>query len=527
MKRLPGFAETLDAAPEAKSARQVFSDTHGARCLVQGVRRVAEECEHMARISRRRLIEDSFFAAAIAAVAGAPTRAWARESTGRQLGPNDTIRIAVLGVHGRGMNHVEAYASMKDVQVAAICDPDSNTFANAVKAVESRGGKTPITVQDVRRLLDDDSIDAVSIATPNHWHALASIWAMQAGKDVYVEKPVSHNVVEGRRMVEAARKYKRICQAGTQIRSSTGSIEAIDYIHAGKIGKVYLSRGLCYKPRGSIGKKPDGPVPPGVDYDIWLGPAPKRPFNPNRFHYNWHWNWDYGNGDLGNQGIHQMDVARWALNKDKMPNSVLGLGGRFGYEDDGQTPNTELVFMDYGDAHLIFEVRGLNTPDLLGAKIGNIVYGSDGYVVFTSYSTAVAFDTNGQEVKRFSGGGDHFRNFIDAMRSRKVEDLKGDIVEGHLSSALCHLGNISYRLGQEVPFNPQTKAFGDDKEAYETFGRFEEHLKANGINLEEAKYRLGPTLKVDAAKERFVDNVKANELLTREYRPPFVVPDRV
>jgi predicted dehydrogenase len=480
----------------------------------------------MSRVSRRRFLEDSLIAAAIAAT-WSPSRAESEGSLGRKVGPNERINIAVLGVHGRGLDHVKSFAKMKDVAVVAIVDPDSSCFEKAVKAVEELGKPTPKTVQDLRRILDDKDIDAVSIATPNHWHALAAIWAMQAGKDVYVEKPVSHNVLEGRRMVEAARKYKRICQTGTQIRSAVGSREAIKFIHEGGIGTVYLARGLCYKRRDSIGKLPDGPVPQGVDYDIWLGPAPKRPFNPNRFHYNWHWNWDYGNGDIGNQGIHQMDVARWALKKNKLPNSVISLGGRFGYEDDGQTPNTQLAFMDYGDAQLIFEVRGLPTPDLLGVKIGNIIYGSEGYVAFTSYSTAVAFDSKGQKVKEFDGGGDHYRNFIDAMRSGKESDLTADIEEGHLSSALCHIANISYRLGSPQPFNPRTKAFGDDKEAYETIGRFEKHLAENGINLNEATYRLGPKLVLDPEKESFVGSAEANALLTREYRKPFVVPDKV
>ncbi len=400
-------------------------------------------------------------------------------------------------------------------------------IGRACKAVEEKNKPTPKAVQDLRHLLDDREVDAVSIATPNHWHALAAIWAMQAGKDVYVEKPVSHNVSEGRRMVEAARKYGRICQTGTQIRSMQGSRDAIEFIHSGQIGRVTLARGLCYKPRASIGKYPDSPVPPGVDYDLWLGPAPVRPFNRNRFHYNWHWHWDYGNGDLGNQGIHQMDVARWALNKDTLPHSVLGLGGRFGYEDDGETPNTELTFYDYGDAHLIFEVRGLKTDPLKGAKIGNIIYGTDGYVVFSEYSVAVAFDNHDNAIRKFEGGGDHFGNFLDAVRSRRYMDLRADILEGHLSSALCHLGNISYRLGTLQPFNAKTKAFGDDKEAYETFGRFEQHLADNGIALQETSYRLGPSLKFNPRAENFGHNAQANALLTRPYRAPFVVPERV
>ncbi|HZP80853.1 MAG TPA: Gfo/Idh/MocA family oxidoreductase [Chthonomonadaceae bacterium] len=481
----------------------------------------------MDKITRRRFLEQSLLTAA-AAVTGLGLEETARaERRGRRVGPNDRIHVACVGVHGRGMSHVGAFAGREDTEVVAICDVDESVIPKAQKAVTDRNRPTPKAVQDIRRLLEDTNIDVVSIATPNHWHALAAIWAMQAGKDVYVEKPVSHNVLEGRRMVEAARKYGRICQAGTQIRSSKGSREAIEYIHSGKIGKVFLARGLCYKPRGSIGKYPDSAVPPGVDYDLWLGPAPTRPFNRNRFHYNWHWNWDYGNGDLGNQGIHQMDVARWALNKHALPQNVLGLGGRFGYVDDGETPNTELTFFDYGDAQLIFEVRGLNTPDLKGAKIGNIIYGTEGYVVFPGYDNAVVLDNRDQVVAKFEGGGDHFGNFLDAVRSRRHTDLRGDIEEGHLSSALCHLGNISYRLGEMQPFNTKTGAFGDDKEAIETFARFEQHLADNGIRLQDTSYRLGPRLRFDPKAERFRDNARANALLTREYRKPFVVPERV
>lgn len=485
----------------------------------------------MERLSRRRFLEDAVLALAVAAI---PAEMDALAGTkGRRTGPNDTIRIAVLGVHGRGISHLEAWNSMNDVEIAAICDPDENTWERAVKAATKGGKKTPYTVQDMRRIFDDKSIDAVSIATQNHWHALASIWAMQSGKDVYVEKPVSHNVSEGRRIVEAARKYNRICQAGTQSRSSQGLIEAMAFIHQGGIGKIHLARALCYKRRPSIGIKPDGPVPPGVDYDLWLGPAPVRPFNPNRFHYNWHWNWDYGNGDIGNQGVHEMDKARWGLNKNHFPKSVLSLGGRFGYIDDGQTPNTQLAFFDYGDAHLIFEVRGLETPPLqpvpggIGAKIGNIFYGSKGIMVIPDYGSAYVYDTSGNLVRQFKGGGDHFRNFIDAMRTRKTSDLHAEILDGHLSSALCHLANISYRLGELQPFDPKTKAFGDDREAYETFGRFEEHLAANGINLKEDRYRLGRKLTVDGAKESFRGDPEAVAMLTRKYRPPFVVPEKV
>ncbi len=483
----------------------------------------------MTGISRRRFLEQSLLTAVALSGASGIKSAQSEQLrlTTRRRGANDRIRIACIGVHGRGMNHIEGFLSADGVDIVAICDVDESCILNAQSVTEKAGKPKPRGVQDIRKLLEDNSIDAVSIATPNHWHALAAIWSMQAGKDVYVEKPVSHNVSEGRRMVEAARKYGKICQTGTQIRSQKGSIDAIEYIHAGHIGKVTLARGLCYKPRNSIGRFPDSEVPAGVDYDLWLGAAPKRSFNRNRFHYNWHWNWDYGNGDMGNQGIHQMDVARWALNQKGMPWSVMGVGGRFGYEDDGTTPNTELAFFDYGSAQLIFEVRGLKTASDHDVKVGNIIYGTEGIVAFTGYSSAAAFDNQGKLVKKFEGDGNHYANFLDAVRSRKHTDLNADIEEGHLSSALCHLGNISYRLGSSVPFQEKTKAFGDNKEAYESFAHFEGHLSDNGINLQQTHYHLGPKLKIDAHSERFHNNSEADALLTREYRAPFVVPEKI
>jgi hypothetical protein len=351
---------------------------------------------------------------------------------------------------------------------------------------------------------------------------------MQAGKDVYVEKPVSHNVTEGRRIVEAARKYKRICQTGTQSRSSKGLQEAIAFVQSGKLGKLQVSRGLCYKPRGSIGKV-DGPqsIPKTVDYDLWCGPAPKKPLMRKRLHYDWHWVWDYGNGDLGNQGIHEMDKARWGLGVNQLPRSVMSVGGRFGYVDDGETANTQVCIYDYGDQQLIFEVRGLMTDPLRGARVGNIYHCTDGYLVVPNYHGGIAFTKDGKEIQRFEGGGDHFVNFLKAVRSRNNSDLSADILEGHLSSALCHLGNISYRLGSLQPFSKKTEAFGDNKEAFETFARMEEHVRDNKVPLDSTSYRLGPKLLFDPQAERFVDNSAADALLTREYRSPFVVPERV
>ncbi len=480
----------------------------------------------MRRISRRRFLQDSL---ALLTVTALPTPVFASwKIAQQQASPNDRIGAAVIGFNGQGKSHIRQLLAQPDIDLVALCDPDEAVWPAGLKIVEEAGRPKPKTYKDIRKLLEDKDVDVVTIATPNHWHALAAIWAMMAGKDVYVEKPTSHNVWEGRRTVEIARQLGRICQSGTQIRSAAGIRQAIQYLHEGKLGKVYLARGLCYKRRDSIGKVPSPQDPPGtVDYDVWLGPAPKKPVIRQRFHYDWHWFWDYGNGDLGNQGVHQMDIARWGLNKNSLPNRVLGLGGRFGYEDDGETPNTELVFCDYGDCQLIFEVRGLETPDLKGAKVGNIFYGEQGIMVIPSYSKAIVYDNDGNKVTEFDAGGDHMRNFLDAVRSRRHTDLHADIEEGRLSSALCHLGNVSYLLGELVPFNSHSKAFGDNKEAYETFARFEEHLAANKVVLKETKYRLGRELQIDPARETCGSDSRANRLLTREYRKPYVVPEKV
>ncbi len=480
--------------------------------------------------TRRQFLEQSLFAASAAAAAtcvGRELTAFA--SPKRAAGPNETIQTAVIGCGGRGIgSHVGEFLRQNSVVITAVCDVDSSRSKSAVERIEKATGQSARFEHDMRRIFDDKSVDVVSIATTNHWHSLAAIWAMQAGKHVYVEKPLSHNVFEGRKAVEAARKYNRVCQVGTQIRSNPGVIDAMKYLHDGKLGKVHLARGLCYKSRGSIGKvDKEQPAPKGVDYDLWSGPAPIKPIMRKNFHYDWHWIWEYGNGDLGNQGVHQMDVARWGLGKDALAPSVLSLGGRFGYVDDGETPNTQLVFHDYGDSQLIFEVRGLKTERLLGAGVGIIFYGSEGYMVVDSYDHAAVFDKNQKLVTQFKGGGDtlHFNNFLAGVRDGKP--LNADVHEGHLSAALCHLGNISYRLGKPTPFDPKTKAFGDDKESYETFGRFEKHLADNGIKLDTSQYTLGRRLIVDPKRESIPDDTEANAMLTRDYRKPYVVPTEV
>lgn len=480
------------------------------------------------RNTRREFLEQSLIAATLAATGGLGGVAQAGEPrvAGRRVGPNETIRLAVLGVNGRGKSHIEGFGRMQDVAVTVLCDPDLNVVAPAAKILTDMGRPAPRVVQDLRRVMDDPEIDAVAIATTNHWHALAGIWAMQAGKDVYVEKPVSHNVREGRVLVDTARKYGRICQAGTQIRSQQGTRDAIAFLHAGRIGKVHLARGLCYKRRKSIGQMRPGTVPAGVDYNLWLGPAPQRPWQENTFHYNWHWLWDTGNGDLGNQGIHQMDVARWGLNKGTLPRTVMSAGGRLGYTDDGETPNTQVVALDYGDAQVIFEVRGLETTDYMGATVGNVFHGTDGYVVLTGYASGAAFDRDGKMVTTFSGGGDHYRNFIDCMRSRKHEELTGEILEGHLSSAMCHLGNISYRLGEARPVTELQAAAGGNTALAETLERTAQHLAENGVDSRTGQVRIGRLLRLNPERENFGRNREANALLTRVYREPFVVPRR-
>src|SRR5438132_136880 len=409
----------------------------------------------MNKVNRRRFLRTSI--ATTASLTLAP--AWAAEGKKKKRevsassqssvsGANGDIRYAVVGFNGRGKDHLGGMAKVQGTRLAALCDVDSKVLEREI----NRCKQDNLDVKgytDVRKLLEDKDIDVVTFATPNHWHSLGSIWAVQAGKDVYVEKPVSHNVWEGRQLVAAARKYERIVQAGTQSRSSSGIAEGIAFLREGNIGKILRARGLCYKRRASIGKV-DGPqpIPPFIDYDLWCGPAPKEPLMRKRLHYDWHWVWPTGNGDLGNQGIHEMDVARWVLGVQELSPGVLSVGGRLGYEDDGTTPNTLIVFHDYKPAPLIFEVRGLPSAEgsgkmdkYHGADVGIITDCEGGSMVIPSYNEALVYDKAGEQIKHFKGSSSHFENFIQAVRSRQHTQLKADILEGHLSSALCHTGN--------------------------------------------------------------------------------------
>lgn len=448
-------------------------------------------------------------------VAGAPLRRG-----------GDPIRVGVVGVRGRGRGHVGAYKKSKNAIVTAICDADESVIGGAMKA--SPGAKY---FKDLRKMLESDTIDAVSIAMPNHWHSLATIWALEAGKHVYVEKPISHNLYEGRRVVETAKKTGLVVQHGTQARSMKATRDAIAFLHSGALGKVLIARGLCYKRRKSIGKV-DGPQSPpeSLDFDLWSGPAEKTPLMRKQLHYDWHWDFNTGNGDLGNQGVHQMDIARWGLGKPGFPSRVVSIGGRLGYEDDGNTPNTMVSSMDYGDGQqLIFEVRGLPTKAYQGAKIGVIFHCEGGYVVIGSYGNTKAFDYKGKMIKNWRGGGNHFQNFLDAVQAGAPDQVNADALEGHLSSGLCHLGNISYQVGQQqkssMKLSGSDLPFGADIAGNDGYARFRAHLVENDLKAKDTAYVMGPDLAFDGSKERFVGAgvEHANKLLSRKYREGFGV----
>ena len=443
-------------------------------------------------INRRRFLTQSG-AIGVGAAAFASANRWTNAQE-KVVGANDRVRMAVVGCRKRGKDHVKMlpkvpeYApGMPQVTVAAICDIDESVIAERLASIEKEKQPKPDTYSDVRKLLEDKNIDAVNIATPHHWHALVAIWAMQAGKDVYVEKPCSHNWWEGRQLCRAAKHYNKIVQHGTQARSSESCNEAMKHLHDGLIGEVYLARGLCYKIRPSIGHTPPSPVPAGVNYEMWTGPAPEKPFTKNHFHYNWHWFWAYGNGDVGNQGVHQIDMARWGLGVT-FPNKVSAMGGHFCYDDDQETPSTLACTFQYdlpgGKRKMLeFEVRGNIThreaeigTEKMGSgsqgpnSIGNIFYGSNGYLALGDEDTANAYQAYlGPEMKEGPKGHKggfryHLVNFIKALQSRKKEDLNCPIEEGHISSTLAHLANASYRLGRTLNFDPEKEeVIGDDE----------------------------------------------------------------
>jgi predicted dehydrogenase len=428
----------------------------------------------MQRLSRRRFLRHS--AAGSAAFIASPLAfPDAKDS-------NERIRVAVVGLRGRGRNHATGFAELKDVEVASVCDVDLRLVPQVAAEVAKIQGRKPDGLQDFRRLLDDRSIDAISIATPDHWHALATILACQAGKDVYVEKPCSHNLREGRLMVEASRKYSRVVQHGTQSRSGETFLTALEFLRTKKLGRVLTAKAINRQLRDNIGRKKDEPTPEGVDYNLWLGPAPERPFNPNRFHYNWHWFWDYGTGDLGNDGVHAVDYARWMLGAED-PLAVSASGAKLHFEDDQETPDTQTVTFEFKSCHLTYEMRIWSPYGEHGMENGAVLYGENGCLELSPHGWRVIWKDNvpgptGQPSGRSEA---HFQNFIDCMRSRKRPNA--DILEGHLSSRLSHLGNIATRVGRRLRF--------------------------------------------DATTESIIGDDEANRLLGREYRPAFRIPDPV
>jgi predicted dehydrogenase len=449
-------------------------------------------------INRRTFIKQG--SAATGAMLWGTQRAWG--------GANNRVRIAVVGIHGMGQTHIKEFAALPDVEVAAVCDVDENQFAPVIEKHFTKAGRAkPKTYTDIRKLLEDKDIDAITILTPNHWHALAAIWTMQAGKHVRIAKPCCHNIFEGRQLIAAAQKYSNvIVQDGCEQRSNPCAQTMAEFLQNGGLGEVYMAKGICYKSRPTIKHFADEPVPKGVDYDLWLGPAPQRPFNQNRFHYNWHWNWDYGNGDIGNQGVHEMDIARWGLGV-KLPTKVCVMGGHFLFDDDQQTPNTLLALFEFpnpagaGDKKKIlqFEVRGLITNRegfSEGVKegdntymtsdrntVGNLFYGSKGYMAKNLNTWATYLGEKREVGPAGKGLGSHYAAFIRAIREMDPKATNTSIEEGFYSCALGHLANISYRLGRSLDFDPATLRFPHDEEA--------------------------------------------NRLLTREYRAPFIVPEKV
>jgi len=409
-------------------------------------------------------------------------------------GANDRLRVAVLGINGRGKSHIEeimGLAEKANVEVAVLCDPDMNILQDRANEFEKKYGKKVMIEQDFRRTYEDKTIDAVTLATPNHWHALQTVWACQAGKDVYVEKPATHNISEGKKIIEAAYKYNRIVQHGVQLRSSVAIREAVKHLEEGLIGRVYMSRGLVYRWRPDIGNKGISQIPAGLNYDLWCGPAPMRPFSKNLVHYNWHWHWNYGNGDVGNQGIHETDLCMWGLGVNSLPERITSMGGKFLWDDCKEVPEIQTSIYHYPKEKKIiqFEVRNWCTNLEDGAGVGNIFYGDKGYLVVKGYDTYESYLGEKREKgPSRSEKGEltlHFQNWFDAIRARDMSIQNGPVQTGALASSLAHLGNISYRLGKQLEF--------------------------------------------DAVAERFIgsDIDDANNMLTREYRAPYLMPEVV
>ncbi|MBN2270110.1 MAG: Gfo/Idh/MocA family oxidoreductase [Sedimentisphaerales bacterium] len=447
----------------------------------------------------------------------------------RVRGANERIVVGVIGLGGRGSGaHVPSFENQEGVTVAALSDPDKERTGAAAKMIESRYKHKAEQYVDMRRLIDRKDIDVIGNATQNYWHGLSTIWACQAGKHVYVEKPLSHYIWEGRQMVNAARKYDRLVQCGTQHRSEANVTAAIKWVREGNLGKIKYITAFANKARSSCGKR-ETPleIPETVDYDLWCGPAKKLPIYRDKLQYDCSFDWNTGDGESCNQGVHEVDVARWCLGEEMLPRRVMSIGGRFIFNDACDVPNTQIIYYDFPTAPLLYEVHNLrkakgsnDMPDFRGERVGVIVDCEGGSV---SLYRGIAWDKEGKEVKKFGGGGDHFVNFIQAVRSGKREDLNAEVLEGHRSTAVCHAGNISYRLGKTASKAEMREQIRDVPIFGEMFDRLLTHLAANEIDINTAT--LGPWMEIDGPNERFKDNDQANRLVHGFYREPYILPD--
>jgi predicted dehydrogenase len=483
----------------------------------------------MRNLSRRQFLRGS-------ALGGASLLLLGTQASGKIKGANDRLRIAVAGVNGRGKAHIGGWLSQDNVEIVALVDPDSRVLAQRLKMVEekSQGTSKPKGYTDVRKVLEDRTIDAISVATPNHWHSLITIWAAQAGKHVYVEKPMSHDVVEGRVAVEAQKKYGVVVQHGTQSRSSATIAGLHHEIQAGKYGKLKISYGYCCKPRVSIGIKDDCPPPAQLDWTLWKGPAKIPQYNPNFVHYNWHWFWKTGNGDMNNQGTHQLDIARWALDVDQTaPVRAMAIGGRFEWNDQGETPNTMFGIAEFPNGqHVFFNVRNVNYKGYRH-QVENEYYFEDGSMIAQvdkQYYRFPAGSNQGEPIEIQPGKvtpGGNWGAFIAACRAGNPAMANGNAVDAHYGSLMGHLMNNSYRLGTKVPFNEKAGRFGDDKDAHEHFMKLHAIMRDGvGVPKDKAEYIVGPWLTFDPQTERHIGEhaAEANALLQDSHNPGFQVP---
>ncbi len=458
-------------------------------------------------------------------------------------GANDEIRLAVAGIKSRGGAHVSDFMKLQGVKVVALCDPDKQILEQGVAGFKKKYNVDDSAIKgyaDVRQILDRKDIDALVIAAPNHWHSLMTVWACQAGKHVYVEKPVSHAIWEGRKMVEAARKYNRIVQAGTQHRSCPAVQEAARDIQAGKYGKVLWVHCSKLQSRTSIGKVTEPqPVPPQIDYNLWAGPAPMTPVMRQQFHYDWHWQWNWGDGEMANWGIHYLDDVRHLLGWKDVPTKVVAAGNRFAWDDNGETPNMHFALMDYDGLPMVVDIRNLPDPARRGGKEGAVYLTARGgnYVQCENGSVRISrgggwfHDNDGKRVYQYkgNGGSDHAPNFIRALRSGRREDLAAEIEVGHLGTTICHQANIAWRAGQQASVEQVRESMKSCEDAANTLKDILEQLNGNSVDLAKQPFVLGPSLTYDRKQERFVgpNAEQANKYLKCSYREPFVLPEQV